>query len=142
MKKLNNKEIEKINSNLIYVFDSTKSNIDIIPFNYDTDISTLDIDDYYILIKNNNNSFETLSNNDIKHRTNIFINEDELVNDNRRFIFKSNINDSNLININEFLKLNGLEECMKDKYSDLDLKQIEDSLNQIRINNKTRRLSK
>ena len=144
MKSLNSMEVEKIDESRIYVFDATKSNIDIISFDSNKDISSLSISDYYILIKDiNSNTFDTLSNNDMRFSNGIYIDNDVLISNNDNFMFKTDVDKSyNLTSINEFLTSIGLGEYIYSEYSDLELEHINSSLNQIRIKNISRGLSK
>lgn len=144
MKSLNSMEVEKIDESRIYVFDATKSNIDIISFDSNKDISSLSISDYYILIKDiNSNTFDTLSNNDMRFSNGIYIDNDVLISNNDNFMFKTDVDKSyNLTSINEFLTSIGLGEYISSEYSDLELEHINSGLNQIRIKNISRGLSK
>ena len=150
IEKFNEKEVIKISSDRVYVFDAVKSDININPVFADGDISSLEINNYYILIKNEDgrNVFDTLSNSDGKFiNGDIYFNEDMILrsvsmNRNGGFIFNSMIDENyNFIPINDFLESKGLEEYVEDSYSFGELNKLNWSLNELEIKNlKSRKL--
>lgn len=150
IEKFNEKEVEKISSDRVYVFDAIKSDINIIPVFADGDISSLEINNYYILIKNKDgrNVFDTLSNGDGDFiNGDIYYNKDMILrsvsrNRNGGFIFNSIIDESyNFIPINDFLKSKGLGEYIEDRYSFGELNKLNWSLNELEVKNlKSRKL--
>lgn len=136
MKSLNSMEVEKIDESRIYVFDATKSNIDIISFDSSKDISSLSISDYYILIKDiNSNTFDTLSNNDMIYSSGISIDNNVLSNTSGSFIFKTDVDTSyNFMSINDFLMVKGLGNYINETYSIGELNKLDWSLNEIELN--------
>ena len=139
MSRLNKEEVEKIASDRVYVFDATVSDIDILSIYASGDISSLKIDNYYVLIQNEeiSNTFSTLSNNhDSLLGGDIYIDSNSrLISSSMEFMFSSNIDLSyNFIPINDFLRSRGLDEYIEDAYSLGVLNKFDWSLN--KSNNK------
>lgn len=139
MKRINKEEVDKIDSSRIYVFDASVSDIDILPLNQNNDVSSLEIDNYYILIQDENisNKFNTLSNNNDK-----LLKSDIYVDSNSRLIsstsslgFTTDVDTSyNLMSINDFLMVKGLGNYINETYSIGELNKLDWSLNKIELN--------
>ena len=145
MKSFKGYDIEKINSDRVFVFDASVSDIDIIPFLATDSISGLEVSDYYILVKNSNdNNFSTLSNSDDELlRGDIYINDSKLISTSKKFLFASDVDlNYNFISINDFLVQKGLEDYKSEEYFKGDLNKINDALNRIGVKNVVRRLKK
>lgn len=141
---INEKEIDKIDFKKIYIFDATVSNIDIVPLNQKSDVSSLNVENYYILIQDNEikNKYSILSLDGNLLKGDIYIdNNSRLISSSENFGFITEVDTSyNLMNIEDFLMIKELNHCVLSKYSIRELINIDNSLKEIQLSQKSKKL--